>query len=217
MWVVLAFGCKSSDKEYDREIVDPKIVMSYKENDSLVLKKMPAGLQKWLTSYQGLDSSFQLHHFKASGVKLHLSHLEDAVSNSDEKAFSSFFVYSPDSSRYLDLVSYDHLLENGKLVDGEADQQVVLGDTKNKNRKQLMFNGPAQTAEFADWTGPDSFILGIVSSDDVSGALQAELLFFHLKDSSYTNFTLDHRIAVDSLMLLPKNFLDHFLTNPAVQ
>ncbi len=206
--------CKQKDKGYqDEELVNPKTVMAYKEGDTLQLKELPAGLKEWLSFYGKIDTSFRLNKFRASGVGLHISELPPAISKGNENQFRDLFVYSPDSSKYLDLVSYNYMREKNKLIPGEADQQVVLADKKTNRKQQLFYFGPSQLAEFADWTGPNSFLIGISSRTESGTGLEAELMFFHLPDSMYTNFRLDHEVSLDSVLMAQKSFLDYFFTN----
>lgn len=206
--------CKRKDTAYsDDELVNPESVMAYEDGDTLVLKKIPAGLEEWISFYGKLDTAFKLNNFKASGVSLHISDLPGPIVKGNESQFRDLFVYSPDSTKYLDLVSYNYLREKNNLISGEADQQVVLTDTKANNKKQLFYFGPSQLAEFADWTGPNSFLIGITSRTEAGTGVEAELMFFHLPDSTYTNFRLNHKVPLDSVMLLNKGFLDYFFTN----
>ncbi len=207
--------CRRRNTEYsDEELVNPESVMAYEEDDTLVLRKIPAGLAEWLLYYGKSDTAFTLKNFKASGVTLHMDVLQDAIRSENENAFSDLLIYSPDSSQYIDLVSYNFLKEtqDGKniLISGDPDQQVVLADTRSKKKKQLMYNGPAQLAEFAQWTGNSSFIIGMTSKDEGMEGMKAEIYFFHLKDSSFTNFLLNHRVQVDSLSPFKSSFLENY-------
>jgi len=212
------FACHQGDTEYtDDELVDPESVMSYEENDTLVLRKIPDGLSEWMNYYDNNDTAFVLKNFKASGVTLHMDVLQDAISSPGENAFTDLYIYSPDSTQYIDLVSYNYIIDKstGKniLISGDPDQQVILADSKTKKKKQLMYNGPAQLAEFAAWTGNSSFIIGMTSKEDGMEGTKAELYFFHLKDSSFTNFLLNHPVAADSLHQQKNSFLDHYFTS----
>jgi hypothetical protein len=87
-----------------------------------------------------------------------------------------------------------------------------LTDVASGKRFELMFLGPSQLAEFADWTGKNSFMIGMTSRADTGANFNAEIMFFHLKDSTFTNFRLDHPVPLDSLILSKKNFLDHYFS-----
>ncbi len=213
--IVLIASCRQADTEYsNEELVNPESVMAYEEGDTLVLRKMPEGLSQWLRYYQQLDTGFTLRNFKASGVTLHMDGLPDAISPPTENSFSDLFLYSPDSTQYLDLVSYNFLKEeiSGRqvLISGDPDQQVVIADSRKNVRKQLMYNGPSQLAEFANWTGNQSFLIGMTERRDRQQGMSAELYFFHLKDSSFTNFVLNHTVAANSVNLIKNTFLEQY-------
>jgi hypothetical protein len=207
--------CRQRDTEYsDDELVNPEAVMAYEEDETLVLRKIPGPLAEWLSYYGKVDSAFQLKNFRASGVTLHMDVLRDAISSENEDSVKDLFLYSPDSTQYIDLVSYNYLKEkqDGKnvLLSGDPDQQVVLADSKNKKKKQLMYNGPDQLAEFAAWTTNNSFLIGLTTRGEGGNGRKAELYFFHLKDSSFTNFLLNHPIPVDSISPFKDSFLEQY-------
>ena len=216
-WIVvlglsaLTLGCRNTDKEADSQIIEDDKIGKLKENDTLALQRMPTGLATWMSYYQDKDKDFSVSHFKASGVSLHFGDLPDAVAPSDEKNLSRYYIYSPDSSRYLDLFSYDHFINKGELVEGEADQQVVLGVRGSGIRKQVLFSGPSQSIDFADWTGKESFILGLTSVNEEGKTLSAQLMLFRITDSSFTNFDLDHSIPLDSVILSDKRFSEIYI------
>jgi hypothetical protein len=206
---VLLFSCRNKDKEV--EIIEDEKIGALKENDTLSLKRIPEGLMTWLEFYKEEDKNFTINHFKASGVSLHFSDLPDAPLSEDKKNLGAYYIYSPDSSRYLDLFSYDHFMYKGKLVEGEADQQVVLGNSNSGIRKQILYSGPSQSIDFADWTGSQSFILGITSRNEDGKTMNAQLMLFRISDSSFTNFDLDHAVPLDSLISSDRNFSDIYL------
>jgi hypothetical protein len=202
--LIVLFACRQKDTTYsDDELVNPESVMSYEEDDTLVLRKIPPALQEWIQYYRSRDTAFALKNFKASGITLHMDVLEDAISSPHETSFADLFVYSPDSSRYIDMVSYNYIKDtiDGKkvLISGDPDQQVVLADRKSGIRKQLMYNGPTQLAEFASWTSSNSLLIGMTTGQEGIGGQKVELYFFHLKDSSFTNFLLNHPVPADNL------------------
>ena len=197
--ILLLWSCRSRKAEPAEDTNPVTAFMEWQENDTLVLEKLPTGLSAWLSHHRVLDTGFRIGNFRASGVVLHFGDMPDAISTGAEGQWTPYFIYSPDSSRYLDLFSYDHFLDEGKPVEGEADQQVVLADPGKRLRKQLMFNGPGQYADFADWLGKDMFIVGSrIDSEDGKSTL-ARIMAFRITDSSFTNFDLDHTIPLETI------------------
>jgi hypothetical protein len=210
--LVLVWCCKTKDENADQPIsVEEDKLMSWKETDTIHLPTIPEGLASWITYYQKSDPAFSLGHFKASGVVLHFDGLPDAISKGDERSFEKYFQYAPDSASYIDMFSYDHFMDKGMLTDGEADQQVVLGSGKKGIRKQLMFNGPSQSVDFADWLSNNSFIIGTTAVSEDGKSMNAQLMIFRLTDSSFTNFDLDHRIPMNSLVPAPQGFSEMYI------
>jgi hypothetical protein len=207
--LLLSWSCRNRDKQSGpvaADQVSEEEIMAWKENDTLRSSSQLSGLQTWLEYYGSSDKRFSLTHFKASGVVLHWGGLEEAMTNGDQQAMSPYFIHSPDSSRYRDLFSYDHFMDKGMLVDGEADQQVVIAQPSRNIRKQLLYSGPSQSADIADWLGNDAFVIGLTSISEDGKKLGAQLLVFRISDSSYTNFNLDHSFPLDSLRTGPQSF-----------
>jgi hypothetical protein len=70
--------------------------------------------------------------------------------------FKPFFVYSPDSSQVVDLVSYGNFLHKGKngkvvLEAGEPDTEVAIVDVQTKERERILFAGPSTVVKQAVW------------------------------------------------------------------
>ena len=72
-----------------------------------------------------------------------------------------------------------------------------------------MYHGPSQLAEIAEWTGRESFLIGMISQEENMAGLKAEIYFFHLKDSTFTNFLLNH-VVPDSLRTAKGSFLQQY-------
>ncbi|TAG99649.1 MAG: hypothetical protein EAZ17_07455 [Sphingobacteriales bacterium] len=205
--IICVTACNNRDKSADAvPVISEKKLDGYKENDTLSLEDVPDGLKQWLTYYQRSDQQFTLGNFRYSGVSLHFDQLPDATAKEDSAVFARYIRFSPDRNRYIDLFSYDHFLDNGVLVGGDADQEVILGDKANGTRKQLMFNTPGRQAEWADWLNTNSFLIGLTSTSEDGKRWGAQILLFRIKDSSYSNFDLTHTMAIDSMSFSPKTF-----------
>jgi len=76
--------------------------------------------------------------------------------------YRSFFIYSPDSSFFIDMDSYSLALEtdsagNLKSLGFDVDMEVALIDRNKKLRHRVFFCGPACTFEEAVWIDNDTF------------------------------------------------------------
>lgn len=205
-------ACNNQDKTSDDAgIIQEKKLDAYKENDTLSLEDIPNGLKRWLAYYQRSDQQFTLGNFRYSGVSLHFDQLPDATAKEDSAVFTRYMRFSPDRNRYVDLFSYGYFLDKGVLTGGDADQEVILGDKARGQRKQLMFNAPGRQAEWADWLNNDSFLVGLTSTSEDGKRWSAQILLFRIKDSSYSNFDLNHNMAIDSISFSPKNFTEVYI------
>ncbi|MGB4771885.1 MAG: hypothetical protein WBP58_10520 [Chitinophagaceae bacterium] len=210
--IICVTACNNRDKSADGStVISEKKLDAYKENDTLSQGDVPDGLKQWLTYYQRSDQQFTLGNFRYSGVSLHFDQLPDATAKEDSAVFTRYIRFSPDRNRYIDLFSYDHFLDNGVLVGGDADQEVILGDKVKRTRKQLMFNTPGRQAEWADWLNNDSFLVGLTSISEDGKRWGAQILLFRINDSSYSNFDLTHTLAIDSVSFSPKNFSELYI------
>lgn len=207
---ILLRSCRPSDRQAP-DLTEEKFSLSaIEEGDTLSMAEMPASIMEWIRFYQVQDSGFRLPRFRSSGVTLHMEPLASATPNNEASDFSRFFSFSPDKNRYIDLVSYSFQLNNGKLIPGEADQQVVLADVEAQKRFQLLFYGPGQMAEAAGWLSNDKLIIAGTSRTEDGQSFSAELLLFDLRDSLYTNFQLDHLVGPDTARMLNHGFLEHY-------
>jgi len=211
--ILFLLNCKGKDEsQINIENIDTISLTSIEEKDTLTLKKMPDQLGKWLQYYQQFDTAFNISAFIASGVALHIDDLPDAIIIGNEKDMADLFQYSPDSSKYVDLISYNYIREKDKLYPGEIDQQVVLADKTRKLKKQLMFNGAADLAECADWIGPTALLLGVTHKNPSGDTINAEIFMFQLNDSTYTNFRLNHAIILNPSQMQKPSFMEYYFS-----
>ncbi|WP_226389371.1 hypothetical protein [Penaeicola halotolerans] len=81
-----------------------------------------------------------------------------------EEMLASTFVYSPDSSRYIDFLSYRYAqeVENGQpaFLTTQPDAEVALVDLASNMRQRLLFMGPSGAFETVTWLSNDTFLVG---------------------------------------------------------
>lgn len=210
--LLLLAACRNTDRDATGNVtVEESQLNEIRENDSLSFPQLPEGLDLWLMYYGRSDPGFTLGAFRNSGVRLHFGELPDASGKGDTAAFRKYLLFSPDHSRYIDLFSYDHLMDKGVMVDGEVDQEVVLADLRTGARKQLMFNTPGRLAEWAAWLNNNQFLIGMTTVSEDGSKMGAQILMFRISDSSYTNFDLAHQLNMDSISFTPKNFSETYI------
>jgi hypothetical protein len=212
-------SCNRKDSiSEDEEMISAGKPENYQENDTLSLKPLPENMLLWINYYQQFDTAFNLQNFKASGVTVHLDSMEDATTGdlSLMENFFPIFSFSTDSSQIIDFWSYNQLIEINKsgermVIGGDPDQEVVWINQKTGKKKQIMYNGPLQIVETADWINDQSFILGLINIDETNTNWTPEILLFNLSDSTFTNFRLQKNLPTDKLVLSGADFTNFWL------
>ena len=211
--VVILGGCNNSTNNKEDYTINPDTIS---DGEMIELKTVPENIQLWLDFYHQYDTAFTLMNFKASGVVLHLDEMKQLDSLPDlNKDLYNLFSFSPDKKKYVDIWSFGNIVppagfvptgQQRSLNDGEADQQIVLGEVGGK-RKELMFNGPAQIVEAADWINNDQFLISMFSEEN--NEMLVEIYLFDLKKEVFTNYRLSHNF---NIALKPqKSFSDFWL------
>jgi len=212
-------SCNRKDtSSAEEELISAGRPESYQENDTIAFDPLPENLLLWINYYQQFDTAFNRQNFKASGVTVHLDSMEDATTGdlSLMENFFPLFSFSPDSSQIIDFWSYNQLIEINKagehlVIGGDPDQEVVWINKKTGVKKQLMYNGPLQIVETADWINDQSFILGLINVDETNTSWTPEILLFNLTDSTFTNFRLQKNLPADKLALSGADFTNFWL------
>jgi hypothetical protein len=213
IFVVIIGGCNNSTNNKEDYTIDLETIS---DGEMIELKTVPNNIQQWIDFYHQYDTSFTLFNFKASGVVLHLDEMKqlDSLTEINKKLYS-LLSFSPDNKKYVDLWSFGNEIpptdfktasQQRSLNDGEADQQIVLGEVGGK-RRELMFNGPAQIVEAADWINNDQFLISMFSEE--KNEMVVEIYLFDLKKEVFTNYRLSHNFKIS---LKPqKSFSDFWL------
>lgn len=211
-------SCGRKDISEEEEMVLFGQPEQYQENDTLSINPLPENLGMWFNYYQQFDTAFNVRNFMASGVTVHLNTLEDATTG-DVSLMEGFFPllsFSPDSSQFIDFWSYNQLIETNKagekmVIGGDPDQEVAWVNKKTGTKKQLMYNGPQQIVETADWINNQSILLGMINVNENNTEWTPEILLFNFKDSTFTNFRLINNLSVEKLTMENADFSGFWL------
>ncbi len=129
--ICLLFACgQQSDKNGSSETsVSPD---RYVEGDTLRLNAEAPGLNAWINYHQGSDTGLRIASMPASGVVIHMDPL-DTINIPGTRFPDTLMAWSPDRSRYIDIWSYNHVVDSMKdgqlrITGGGPEQMVVLGD-----------------------------------------------------------------------------------------
>lgn len=207
-WFIFLPSCGRKDQSAESDLIKAGQPENYNENDTLAIHPLPVNLALWIQYYQQTDTSFRLQNFLASGVKLHMNEMEDATTGdlSLMENFYPLFSYSPDSSQIIDFWSYNQLIETNPsgerfVIGGDPDQEVVWIDKTTGTKKQIMYNGPQQFVETADWLNNEAFVLGMMNIDESNKNWSPEIMLFNLKDSTFTNFRFHKTMQADKMVM----------------
>ncbi|MGL6267005.1 MAG: hypothetical protein ACRC2O_03740 [Chitinophagaceae bacterium] len=216
---LMIVSCNRKDtSSAEEELISAGRPENYQENDTLKLNPLPENIAIWINYYQQFDTAFNRQNFKASGVTVHLDSMEDATTGDLllMENFFPLFSYSPDSSQIIDFWSYNQLIEINKagehlVIGGDPDQEVVWINKKTGAKKQIMYNGPLQIVETADWINDQSFIIGMINIDETNTSWTPEILLFNLSDTTFTNFRLQKSLPAEKLVIAGANFTSFWL------
>ncbi len=211
-------SCGRKDTTEEEELILNGQPDQYQENDTISIRPIPENLGLWINYYQQFDTAFNIKNFKASGVTVHLNALEDATTGdvSLMEGFYPLLSFSPDSSQFIDLWSYNQLIETNKagekmVIGGDPDQEVAWVNKKTGTKKQLMYNGPQQVVETADWINNQSILLGMVNVNENNTEWTPEILLFNFSDSTFTNFRLIKNLSVEKMTIGNADFSGFWL------
>jgi hypothetical protein len=175
--IILFLACNSGTDQQadgvDTTSTQPDTVVSYTPVDtsSEFIETFSSNLQPWLDR-NSRQTTIRLDNFKYVD-----NWLEDSLIISDAKLTPEFYqtykqvlVYSPDSSKVLDLGSYGAMVSTnaeGKstLVQGEPDSEIAVLDRLSRKRRRIFFLGPGSSVDQGFWIN-DSTVLLAGRSDE---------------------------------------------------
>jgi len=110
--------------------------------------------------------------------------------------FRQFFVYSPDSSQVIDMVSYGNFLHKGTngnvvLESGEPDTEVAIVNVQTKKRERILFTGPSTVVKQAVWVN-DHTVLIAGGTYDENDQLQPAIWKYDTQNKLLENWESDH-------------------------
>jgi hypothetical protein len=183
--MIFAMSCKDNpDKEADdTEIADA---------DSLDIEKVDTVLSNETISFfnQSGFSEFaksKSPQFDWSKFRMTDSWQDDSLTVVDFKPAANYFdtyktllKYSPDSTRFLDLDSYNIAIDkdkNGRLSGNESgpDTEISMVNVRSNKKTRLLFSGPGSSVEDGSWIDNDNVVLmGFQETAPASNAAPAQ-------------------------------------------
>jgi hypothetical protein len=118
--------------------------------------------------------------------------------------YGKLLKYSPDSSKFIDLDSYNisiHKDKQGRLIGNEAgpDTEVSLVDLVSLKKMRLVFVGPGSSVEDAGWLDNNNFILIGFQENEAASGTEAVIWHFDLEQQLVKQYELNDQSQIKSL------------------
>ena len=149
---------------------------------------------------EGQDSTFEAQNFER-GSEVKMEALPPITLEPGQiKPFESFLIYNSDSTKAIDLYSYNYIItrRNGEVNLEEAgpDTEVALIDVATNTRKRIFFSGPSIVVLEARWNGNNEIVMA--GAEQVDNQKIKPLVWqYNLTDSLMQTFTYDEAIAAN--------------------
>lgn len=152
---VTLFSCKQRERDKDREHQQTKALIP----DTVALH--PQMIQ-WMEYYEAFTISPDSFRWMSSEVLPSLTY-EMESSQLTKSILHPLLKYSPDSTKVLDIFSYNLILVENELgamhFGNEADTEVLLLDLTNHTKSRLLFVGPSVRIETGYWKDATNIVL----------------------------------------------------------
>jgi len=152
------------------------------------------------TYLKNQDSSFSEDNFLPSGEAEVQPAPTTPIDEAHLEPFRPYLIFNSDSSRALDLYSYNYIIDNrngsNKLEAGSPDSEAALIDFTAKKRRRIFFGGPS----FALWDGKwidagNLLMIGAETGTDTN--LVPSIWKINLKDTSIQVYTYQGTVQAD--------------------
>jgi len=151
----------------------PDSVVTYSPVDtsSEFIQTYSSNLQPWL------ERTRQQHELRLDQFRYVDNWVEDSLivspanlSPSFYKSFKQVLIFSPDSSKVLDLGSYGAVLEknnSGKnnIIQGEPDSEIAVLDRLTRQKRRIFFFGPGTSIQQGFWMNDSTIVLAGKTED----------------------------------------------------
>jgi hypothetical protein len=157
---LLAAGLYACTDEADRSGTASEEVITAPAEEDGELDWKENAFPEYLRALESQDTTFTIDSFAAEG-QAPIDNTVKAYPMEGERLvpFQTLFVYNNDSTRAIDLFSYNFMANTREgqqvMIPGEPDTEVALLDYRDKTRKRLLFLGPSYAAIDAQWLSND--------------------------------------------------------------
>lgn len=195
--IALLIACNNAaDKEAGTtdtaDTAAPDTIVSYSPVDTSTefMETFSSNLQPWLDRTTR-ERTLRLDNFQYAENWVEDSLMISAANLTPDfyKTYKAVLVYSPDSSRVLDLGSYGAMVSKdhtGKTytVQGEPDAEIAVLDRLTRKRRRIFFFGPGTTVEQGFWMNDSTLILAGKTEEDST----VKPMIWTVKMDAHNNF-----------------------------
>lgn len=186
---MLSFFVISCDDKKDESVENEPLSevdsTDVEDSESMSFEANPT-MKGWLDFYKKENPEMGLANFELQKTAK-LDMMDGSVSGTFDPEFDSvympFLVFNPSKTMYIDLDSYNWVLDKDGNAMFEADQEVNLVNLKDKSVKRIVFYGPSYWAEDAFWMNDSVFVL-LENSDQNETSFQ----LINLKENTISNY-----------------------------
>ena len=183
---------KQSDADSTATTHDDDTVITYSPVDTSTefIETFSSNLQPWLerTTRQ---NTLRLDNFQYADNWVEDTLVVSTANLTPDfyKTYKAVLVYSPDSSKVLDLGSYGAMVSkdaSGKthMVQGEPDAEIAVLDRATRKRRRIFFFGPGTSIEQGFWMNDSTIVLAGKSEEQNS----VKPMIWTVKMDGNTNF-----------------------------
>ena len=132
-------------------------------------------------------------------------HVTNFTAPDNYEIYKRLFRYSPDSTMYLDLDSYNVLIQKDKrgnyvADDAGPDTEVSLVNTRTNKKTRLLYTGPGNSVEDGAWIDSDNLvIMGFQEADSTDNRIPV-LWRFNISSNTFYQYEMPDAQVAQQLM-----------------
>lgn len=187
---------QAADTDTTATTQEPDSVVTYSPVDTSAefIQTFSSNLQPWLDATTR-QTTLRLDNFQYADNWVEDSLIISPANLTPEfyKTYKAVLVYSPDSSKVLDLGSYGAMVSKDntgktRLVQGEPDAEIAVLDRLTRKRRRVFFVGPGTSIEKGFWMNDTTIILAGKTEDQ--NTVKPMIWTIRLEDNSnfYTRY-----------------------------
>lgn len=209
---LLVFFCQcaqntSEEKIQIDSIKTPEIVVPKISCDSTFpAELLKSGLKRWIDFYKNKYSTFKLTDFKFQRCSKENSLITHEYEPSKEyiDLYHTLLVYSPDNTSFIDMDSYNFLLEKDKKgnligMGGDPETEVALVNLREHTHTRLFYVGSFTIIEEVSWLNQSTLAIAYLTDEDNENAYRPNITIIDLNMKTFSYFQSPTKIDVKSM------------------